>query len=121
MFIIKYKNGNFLRVDSSNVTNWGWKRQHGTLIPVLIDEAPVPDEVLNVIRCNCKVSSKRPSGESYCSCRSNGLHCVTACGECRGTECQNCDKCETSTNDTDQVDNLDDDNLLRHVQWLMNE
>ena len=92
-----------LREDSSNATNWGWKLQDKILIPVLTDEVPASDEILNVIRCNCKVSPKGPCGGSRCSSRSNGLHCVTACGECRETECQNCDKCETSTDNIEFV------------------
>ena len=65
--------------------------------------------ILNVVRCNCHVNSKNPCGGSRCSCHSNGLHCVAACGDCRGMECENCDNCETSIADTDQVENLDDD------------
>ena len=100
---------NSLREDSSNATNWGWKLQDGILVPVMTDEAPAPDEILNVVRCNCQVTLKNPCGGSRCSCRNNGLHCVAACGDCRGTECENCDKCETSIADTDQVENLDGD------------
>ena len=100
---------NSLREDSSNATNWGWKLQDGILIPVMTDEAPAPDEILNVVRCNCQVASKNPCGGSRCSCRNNELHCVAACGDCRGTECENCNKCETLIADTDQVENLDDD------------
>ena len=43
-----------------DAANWGWKLQDGTLMPVLTDEAPAPDEIPNVIHCNCKVSSKSP-------------------------------------------------------------
>ena len=100
---------NFLHKDSSNANKLGWKLQDGILIPVLTDEAPAPDGLLYVIRCNCKVSSKRPCGGSCCSYRRNGLHCVATYGDCRGTECQNCDKCEASTDDTDQVRNFYDD------------
>ena len=106
---------NSLREDSSNATSWGWKIQDGRLRPVLTDEAPAPDEILNAIRCNCKVSSKSPYGGSRCFCRSNGLYCVAACGDCRGMECQNCDKCEASTDVIDQVENFEDgacDNLF---------
>ena len=83
--------------------------------PVLTDQTPAPDEILNDIRCNCKVSSKSPCGGSRWSCHSNGLHCVAVCGDCRRMECQNCGKCEALTEDTDQVKNFDDgafDNLF---------
>ena len=64
------------------------------------------------------MSSNSPCRGSRCSCRSNGKHCVAACGDCRGMECQNFNKCETSTDDTDQVENLDDgacDNLFDNL------
>ena len=53
-------------------------------------QEPASDELLKVIRCNCKVTSKNLCRWKQCSCRSNGLKCVAACGGCRGTECQNC-------------------------------
>ena len=55
------------------------------------------------------MSSKSPCDESRCFCRGNSLHYVAACGDCRGTECENCDKCEALTDDTDQIEDLDDD------------
>ena len=79
------------------------------MIPVLTDEAPAPDEILNVICCTCKVSSKSPCGRGYCSCHSHSFHCVAACGDCQGTEFQNCGKCEALTDDTNEIENLDDD------------
>ena len=60
-------------------------------MPVLIDEAPPPNETLNVISCNSKVSSKSPCGGRRCSCHNNDLNCVAACGDCRGMKCENCD------------------------------
>ena len=58
-----------------------WKLQDGILIPVLTDEAPAPDEILNVIRCKCNVSSTSPCGGSHCSRFRNGLHSVAACSD----------------------------------------
>ena len=51
---------------------------------------PAPDELLKVMRCNCQATSKNLCSERQCSCRSNRLKCVAACGGCPGTECQNC-------------------------------
>ena len=56
----------------------------------MTDQEPVPDELLNVIRCNCQATSKKLCSGKQCSCRSNGLRCIAPCGGCRGTECQNC-------------------------------
>ena len=43
-----------------------------------------------VIRCKCQATSKNLCSRKQCSCRSNGLKCIAACGGCWGTECQNC-------------------------------
>ena len=48
----------------------------------MTDKAPAPDELLNIIRCKCKVTSKKPcGGHTQCSCRKNGLKCMAACGK----------------------------------------
>ena len=39
---------------------------------------------MNIVRCNCKQSSKNQCGSNLCSCRENGLSCVSACGGCCG-------------------------------------
>ena len=60
----------------------GLQLQRRQLLP---DISPVPEELLNVIRCGCTTdcSSHR------CSCRKVGLSCTTACEQCRGTSCLN--------------------------------
>ena len=63
------------------------------------------------------MTSKTPCGGSRCSCRSNGLKCVPAFGDCRGTECQNCDKSMT-INELQNDENPDDetcDNLFESL------
>jgi len=66
-------------------TDWGWKLVHEQLIPIAVDGPLTPDHVLNIIRCKCKGNCSTAS----CSCRKHGLHCVTACSNCTGTECNN--------------------------------
>ena len=82
---------------------WGWKLEKEKLIPVMIDVPPAPDELLNIVRCNCKMSSKNPCGGRQCSCRNHGLKCVPACGDCRGLNCSNCDE---APNDHDEEDDI---------------
>ena len=52
-------------------------------------QAPAPDDILNVVRCKCKQSSRNQCGSNLCSCHKNGLSCVSACGECNGIACYN--------------------------------
>ena len=37
-------------------TDWGWKMQNETLVPVMADQDIAPDSLTNVIRCKCNVS-----------------------------------------------------------------
>ena len=89
---------NTLEQNNGLATEWGWKIEDNSLRPILTDEAPAPDEILNVVRCNCSMGGKNPCGGSRCSCVANGLKCVPACGNCRGSECLNYDKTVGDTN-----------------------
>ena len=74
------------------------KIEDNSLRPILTDEAPAPDEILNVVHCNCSMGAKNPCGGSRCSCVANGLKCVPAYGNCRGSECLNYNKTVGDTN-----------------------
>ena len=80
---------NTLHKNNLNPENWGWKIEGGSYVPIMTDKPPAPNDILNVIRCNCKVTTKNPCGSNICSCRASGLNCVAACGDCRGSECRN--------------------------------
>ena len=64
---------------------WGWQIDDGHYEPIMSDHPPAPDELLNVVRCKCKSDCK----SSLCSCRRNGLTCVTACAGCHRQSCRN--------------------------------
>jgi len=70
-------------------TDWGWKLHDGHLIPVATDASVAPDNILNVVRCKCHFSSRKPCNTMLCSCRKHGLECVTACKNCHGVDCEN--------------------------------
>jgi hypothetical protein len=72
-----------------NVEKWGWTFDGACLQPLKTDLEPAPKKLLQFIRCKCKMSSSNPCGTNSCSCRKNGLHCVAACGDCRGMDCSN--------------------------------
>jgi hypothetical protein len=68
--------------------SWGWKRtESGLYEPVAMEQEPAPAELLKVIRCSCETDSRNQCGGNACTCRRNGLACVSACGKCRGTDC----------------------------------
>jgi hypothetical protein len=68
---------------------WGWQLVNSKYEPVPTDKEPGPPELLKVIRCSCKPSARSHCDTSKCTCRRNGLTCITACGNCRGTDCSN--------------------------------
>ena len=61
----------------------------------MTDILPGLDSPLKFIRCNCKTGTDALCGKR-CSCRKNGLFCVTVCGQCHGEEFSN--KSEISIN-----------------------
>ena len=65
--------------------DWGWEVKGGMISPIVTDLEPAPEELLRIVRCKCKLLSKRPCNSNVCSCRKNGLTCVAACCNCRGS------------------------------------
>jgi len=66
-------------------TDWGWQCTKNRMAPIKMVGDVAPQSVLKFIRCNCRGSCS----SSLCSCRKNGLPCVSACGHCHGTDCSN--------------------------------
>jgi len=77
------------------------------LSPIMTDLDAAPENLLQFIRCKCKLTSKNPCGTNICSCRKNGLKCVTACGDCRGEDCKNSEEIEDN-------DSIDEQNFYMH-------
>ena len=91
--------------DGLNPIDWGWNLADGKFEPVMTDIEPGPPEILNVIRCKCKITTKGQCSNNVCSCRKHGLSCVSACQECRGCDCMNATK--TNTEELDDELNFD--------------
>jgi len=72
-----------------NPLELGWQQQDGRLVPVLTEEAPAPDAVLQLTRCSCASTDRTCSGR--CSCRHHNLVCTELC-HCAGDE----DKCHNT-------------------------
>ena len=67
----------------------------------MTDKDPAPENLLKIIRCKCKMSSKKACGTNVCSCKKIELRCVTACEGCRGQSFLNVD--EPLVEDDDEV------------------
>ena len=81
-----------LTSDDLDPKQWGWKLDGKVLSPIMTDINVAPENLLKFVRCKCKLSSKNPCGTNMCSCRRNGLKCVTACEDCRGESCNNAEE-----------------------------
>ena len=68
---------------------WGWTLSDSCYSPIKTTKDPAPSDVLSLISCNCKMSSKSPCSSNRCSCRKNGIWCMAACGHCHGDGCDN--------------------------------
>ena len=71
--------------DNLEPLKWGWDRTDNMLLPIKTHLQPAPDDLLKIIRCQCKSNcdSKR------CTCRKHGLECSSGCRECQGISCSN--------------------------------
>ena len=58
----------------------------------MTDKGVAPENLLVIIRCKCKLSSRNVCGMNLCSCRKSGLKCVAACERCRGDDCNNAEE-----------------------------
>ena len=92
-----------LDINCLNPVEWGWQATDNGLEPIKTDLEAASNDVLQFIRCKCKLSSKNACGTRLCSCFKSGLKCVSACGDCRGESCENTVKME----DLDDEENLD--------------
>ena len=93
---------------------WGWKKVNDQFLPIMTGKDPAPENLLKIIRCKCKLSSKNACGPNLCSCKKSGLRCVAACEECRGQSCFNVD--EPLVEDDDDVN---DGNILELLQDML--
>ena len=88
------------------------------LMPIMTDEVPAPGEFLTVIRCNCQLPSKNTCGGKLYSCRTNGLLCVAACGDCQDMHCKNREQVdEDEEHDPFTAGNIDefDSNIFENI------
>jgi len=81
------------------IKDWGWKVIGDQLVPVVTDQLPAPDSLLQFIKCN-GLSDCCTMG---CLCQKNGMQCSPACGQCKESTCTN----STSTLDYEIEDSED--------------
>ena len=75
-------------VETSDITNFGWKFEDGLPVPVIDEGIPAPPELTEVIRCACKAQDKK-CGKETCSCHKDKLSCTSYCNCADGGDCFN--------------------------------
>ncbi|KAF2905349.1 hypothetical protein ILUMI_00832 [Ignelater luminosus] len=63
---------------------WGWKTTKHSLLPLTIDKAAAPEELINSIFCKC---TKGCHGS--CICKNIGMKCTNVCKRCKDQSCKN--------------------------------
>ena len=82
----------------------GWQQVDGRLLPVLSKQAPAPEAVLQLIRCNC--ASPNNTCSNRCSCRNHNLACTELC-RCGGDD-EICRNTQSTADGQDEEDEEDD-------------
>ncbi|KAJ8875231.1 hypothetical protein PR048_023126 [Dryococelus australis] len=77
-----------LEENVTDATKFGWENVGGELLPISTDIEPVPDTLLNIIRCACKTSICDPCSRN-CKSKSYGLPFSEVCKNCMGKNCTN--------------------------------
>ena len=70
---------------SLNPEDWGWLQENNVFYPIVTDQSPAPDSLLQLIKCGCKGNCATRA----CTCVSNGMKCAIACENCKGSACTN--------------------------------
>ena len=90
---------------SANITDFGWEVQNG--VPVMATGEPAPPELVDVIRCQCRVEGKKCS-TVLCSCHKEHLTCTSYCN-CHGEdECCNPYTQKTATTPAAEMDEAEE-------------
>ncbi|CAH1106169.1 unnamed protein product [Psylliodes chrysocephalus] len=66
----------------------GWRKKGDTLVPVQMEEKPVPKNIMELIFCGCKGYCNL----NTCSCWKHGLPCNLAYKICEGSTCLNTER-----------------------------
>ncbi|KAG0720027.1 hypothetical protein GWK47_007031 [Chionoecetes opilio] len=83
---LQTRNWMLLQSMSLDPSDYGWTVGVHGYEPVPTLDPMAPEELLQFTSCNCNgdCSNRR------CSCKKNGVKCISACGSCNGITCKNC-------------------------------
>ena len=70
---------------SLNPSDYGWTLGVHGYEPIPTLDPMAPKGLLKFTSCNCHVDCSN----RWCSCKKNGVMCISACGVCKGITCKN--------------------------------
>ena len=88
-----------------NASDHGWKLEDGCLKVHWMDNQPAPDEILELVVCNCK----RGKCNEECQCIQLQVACTDIC-KCK-SECVNKTEIECEDSDDEEFDEMNDEDL----------
>ena len=75
-----------LKSMSRDPTLYGWHvSSQGQYEPIMTLKPAAPANLLKLISCNCAGDCTTMK----CSCKRNGVKCISTCGKCHGSHCKN--------------------------------
>lgn len=120
-----------------NPEEWGWKIVDGRFMAINTDIDAAPADLLDVIKCRCKMDARRPCSSQLCTCVKHGLPCLAACKNCSGEVCENThdvydpgndvlelpddDIVDSFANERELIDLVPEDCTMFDVPWLDEE
>ena len=102
-----------------NPEEWGQKIVDGCFVPVDTDLDAASAELMDFVRCKCKIDSRRPCSSQICTCVKHGLPCLTDCKNCNGQVCENASELQHISNSASQLleeDDIEDNDVFEDTE-----
>lgn len=71
-----------------DIRKYGWDIKDDIPVPVIADQPPGPQDLMDVVRCGCKAEGKA-CGTASCSCHHGKISCTMYCTCTSGDDCFN--------------------------------
>ena len=83
---------------------FGWELNNGNLVPIMIDDLPVPTGLIELNMCSCKTGCS--SGR--CTCKKKNMLCTEMCSCSHAYENSDCKEKEDIYESEDEISDMSD-------------
>jgi len=84
-----------------NPNEFRWCVKEDRLFPIPRSLPAAPEELLNLIACQCKITPRKDCDVETCACKRANLNCSKFCSFCEGISCTNSPPAEESDEEDD--------------------